>query len=181
MPAIPKLLALWIAMGTQEAKFIFRVTVSVWENSTQKAKESREVEKRGEKTWFGWNSRNQDFTCPGFPPKSQCGHLHSTWLSWLPLVAAGSNIPSQTHFIWPFRDGMRQSWDEMIFSHPGTCSGAWWVGEICTMGVHHGQKAPGISVAHKFTCWKQNFLEAYEVFLSHLWDFSKTFSLLGKG
>lgn len=36
------------------------------ENSTQKAKESREGEKRGEKACFGWESRNQDFTCLTF-------------------------------------------------------------------------------------------------------------------
>lgn len=148
------------------------------ENSTQKAKESREGEKRGEKACFGWKSRNQDFTCPDFPPNSQCEHLHPTWLCWLPQAAAGRNIPSQTHFFWPFRGGMRQSWDEMISSPPGTCFGACWVGEVCTMSIHHGQKAPGISVAHKFTCWKHNFPEADGVFLSNLWDFSKTSSLL---
>lgn len=86
------------------------------ENSTQKAKESREGEKRGEKACFGWKSRNQGFTCPDFPPNSQCEHLHPTWLCWLPQAAAGRNIPSQTHFFWPFRGGMRQSWDEMISS-----------------------------------------------------------------
>lgn len=91
--AIPKLPGLWIAMGTQEAKFIFRVTVH---KKLKRQKRAEKERREGKKLGLGETAGTRTSPALVFLLTLSVG---ISILPGCPLVAAGRDIPSQTHFI----------------------------------------------------------------------------------